>query len=509
MINKAILIILDGFGIGKNPNIDAIAQANKPFIDHLFRDYPWTTINASSEDVGLPMGQMGNSEVGHMNIGAGRVVYQEITRINRSIRMGDFFEKPAFLDAMEHVKKSDSALHLIGLLSDGGVHSLNTHCYALLQLAKKQGVRRVYVHALLDGRDTAPEKGAMFLAELQEKMGEIGIGEIATVIGRYYGMDRDNRWDRTELTYRMLTDGAGTMTEDPIGAVQASYAAGVTDEFVKPLVVSSHGAPVGRIADGDAVIYYNFRTDRTRQLTRAFLDDPFDKFPRTKLRLYYATMTRYHEDFTCPVAFPPTHLTKTLGEIVSGLGLRQLHIAETEKYAHVTFFFNGGREEPFPGEERVLVPSPRGVATYDLKPEMSAHGITDEALKGLASGDYAFVVMNYANTDMVGHSGKMDATIKAVQVVDACLAKVVPAALAGGYTILITADHGNADKMVDETGGPHTAHTTNWVPFILVRDGERRDLRPEGKLADIAPTILELMGIPVPTEMDGESLLRR
>ncbi len=507
MTQNAILIILDGFGIGKNPNIDAIAQARKPFIDSLFRTYPWTAVNASSEDVGLPMGQMGNSEVGHMNIGAGRVVYQEITRINRSIRMGDFFEKPAFLGAIEHVKEKGSSLHFIGLLSDGGVHSLNTHLYALLALAKRHDLTKVYVHAFLDGRDTPPQQGAQYLAELLEKMREIGTGELATVIGRYYGMDRDNRWDRTELTYRMMTEGTGTRTEDPIAAVRTSYAAGVTDEFIAPIVAEEGGRAVASIADGDAVIYFNYRTDRTRQLTRAFIDNPFDKFARRKLQIYYATMTQYHEDFHCPVAFPPTVLTKTLGEIISSLGLKQLHIAETEKYAHVTFFFNGGREEPFPGEERVLVPSPRGVATYDLKPEMSAYGITEKALEGLSSHAYAFVVMNYANTDMVGHSGKMAATIQAVEVVDDCLSKVVPAALANGYTVLITADHGNADKMVDDNGGPLTSHTTNLVPFLLIHDGEKRELRPGGKLSDIAPTILQVMQIPVPIEMDGTSLI--
>ena len=508
MTQKALLIILDGFGIGKNPNIDAIAQAHKPYIDALFRDHPWAAVNASSEDVGLPMGQMGNSEVGHMNIGAGRVVYQEITRINRSIRMGDFFEKPAFLGAVDHVKQNGSALHLIGLLSDGGVHSLNTHLYALLQLAQKHGLAKVYVHALLDGRDTPPEQGAQYLAELLEKAREIGTGEIATVIGRYYGMDRDNRWDRTELTYRMMTEGAGARTDDPIAAVRASYAAGVTDEFTRPIVATENGKPVASIGDGDAVIHFNYRTDRTRQLTRAFIDEPFDKFQRTKLKLYYATMTQYHEDFHCPVAFPPTVLTKTLGEIISTLGLKQLHLAETEKYAHVTFFFNGGREEPFPGEDRVLVPSPRGVATYDLKPEMSAYAVTEKALAGVQSQEYAFVVMNYANTDMVGHSGKMAATIKAVEVVDDCLSKVVPAAIANGYAVMITADHGNAEKMVDDNGGPLTSHTTNLVPFILIEEGKRTELRPEGRLSDIAPTILQIMRIPAPPEMDGTSLLR-
>ena len=504
--SKALLIILDGFGLGKNPSIDAIASARKPFINHLFRDYSWCTINASSEDVGLPIGQMGNSEVGHMNIGAGRVVYQEITRINRSIRTGEFFEKPAFLGAVEHAKKKSSALHLLGLLSDGGVHSLQTHLYALLELARKHGLNRVFVHALLDGRDTPPDGGVGYLTELLTKMKELSVGEISTVMGRYYGMDRDNRWERTERAYRAMTQGAGIRTIDPVKAVRDSYGQGITDEFVLPIVCERDGAPAGLIGDGDAVIFFNFRTDRTRQLTRAFIDTPFEKFQRKKLEIYFSTMTQYHDDFTCPVAFPPTFLTKTLGEIISGLGLRQLHIAETEKYAHVTFFFNGGREEPFPGEERVLVPSPRGVATYDQKPEMSAYGITEKAIEGVTGGDYAFVVMNYANTDMVGHSGKMDATIRAVEVVDECLARVVPAALSANYTIFITADHGNADKMVDEKGGPHTAHTTNLVPFIVARDGERPALRPEGKLADIAPTILAFMGIPAPQEMDGVPL---
>ncbi len=505
--NKILLIILDGFGLGKNPGIDAIAKAHKPFIDHLFHDYSWSSINASSEDVGLPLGQMGNSEVGHMNIGGGRVVYQEITRINRSIRMGDFFEKPAFTGAIDFVKKNSSSLHLIGLLSDGGVHSLQAHLYALLELAKRHDVKRVFVHALLDGRDTTPMGGVGFLEELQAKMKILGIGEVSTVMGRYYGMDRDNRWDRTERAYQAMTGGAGTRTGTIIDEVKRSYAAGTTDEFVLPIVVEKNGAPIGPIVDNDAVIFFNFRTDRTRQLTRAFIDEPFDNFTRTRLHLYFATMTRYHEDFQCPVAFPPTILTKTLGEIISGLGQKQLHIAETEKYAHVTFFFNGGREEPFPGEVRMLVPSPRGVATYDLKPEMSAYGITQKALEGIGSAEYAFIVMNYANADMVGHSGKMDATIKAVETVDDCLSNVVPPALAGGYIVLITADHGNADKMVEEHGGPHTAHTTNLVPFIVVRDGPAPKLRREGKLADIAPTILELMGHPAPPEMDGQSLI--
>jgi len=507
---RVLLIILDGFGVGTNPAIDAIARAKKPFIDAMMKGNPWTVINASSEDVGLPSGQMGNSEVGHMNIGSGRVVYQEITRIDRSIRDGGFFRIPAFLDAAARVRERGSALHFIGLVSDGGVHSMNTHLYALLEFAKREGLSRVFVHALTDGRDTPPEAGAGYLAELKEKMDGLGVGEVATVIGRYYGMDRDNRWDRTEIAYEAIRAGKGELTGDILASVKKSYASGITDEFIKPLVAAGpDGKPLGPVRDGDAVIFFNFRTDRPRQLTRAFIDPAFDKFSRTKPDVYYATMTRYHEDFSCPVAFPPAFVTRTIGEILSGLGLRQLHVAETEKYAHVTFFFNGGREEPFPGEERILVPSRRDVATYDLQPEMSAYGITEKTLPAIGTRDYQFIVMNYANADMVGHSGKMDATIRAVEVIDECLARIVPAARAAGYTTLVTADHGNADRMVDTDGGPHTAHTTNLVPFVVIPPdgGKGISLRKNGKLADIAPTILAIMGIPAPKEMDGVPLL--
>lgn len=505
--NKVFLIILDGFGLGTNPRIDAIAQAKKPFITHLFNSYPWSTLNASSEEVGLPSGQMGNSEVGHMNIGAGRVVYQELTRINRSIQTGEFFRKPALVGAMENVKQQQSSLHLIGLLSDGGVHSLNTHLYALLELAKNQGVSKVFVHAMTDGRDTPPEAGLHYVQELISKMKETGLGRIATVGGRYYGMDRDSRWDRTEQAYRAIVEGKGQTSADPILTISEAYRNGITDEFIIPTVITSEGKPIGAVCDGDSVIFFNFRTDRPRQLTRALLEPSFGKFQRRLPKIYFATMTRYHEDFSCPVAFPPTFLNKTLGEIIAGLGLKQLHVAETEKYAHVTFFFNGGREEPFPGEDRVLVPSPRGVATYDQLPEMSAYGVTGKTLEGIATDEYAFIVMNYANTDMVGHSGNMEATIKAVEVVDDCLSKVIPMAMQNGFTVLVTADHGNADQMLSEDGGPYTAHSSNLVPFIVVDGKVGHMLRREGKLADIAPTILQLMGIPVPAEMDGVSML--
>jgi 2,3-bisphosphoglycerate-independent phosphoglycerate mutase len=505
--NKVLLIILDGFGLGIDPKVNAIAQAKKPFIDHLFKTYKWTAISASSEDVGLPMGQMGNSEVGHLNIGAGRVVYQEITRIDRSLRLGDFFEKPAFLGAIENVKKNNSSLHLIGLLSDGGVHSMNTHLYALIDLAKRHNISKVYVHALLDGRDTPPESGAGYIQQLLYKMKELKIGEIASIMGRYYGMDRDKRWERTERAYRALTEGTGIPAIDPAAAVKSSYEKGTTDEFVLPIVLQKNNKPVAIIQNGDSVIFFNFRSDRARQLTLAFTENDFDKFSRRRLNIYFATMTQYQDDFKCPVAFPPTFLTNTLGEILSKLGLKQLHIAETEKYAHVTFFFNGGREEPFAGESRILVPSPRGVATYDLKPEMSAFEVTDKVIEQISSKQFSFIIMNYANCDMVGHSGKMDATIKAVEAIDKCLSKVIPTAIQNGYVAFVTADHGNADKMVDDNGEPHTAHTTNLVPFIVVEDSFTGSLRIGGKLADIAATILQFMGIPASKEMDGISLI--
>ena len=506
-MNKVILIILDGFGLGQNPKTDAIQHANKPFIDKLFSENNWTKLITCGEAVGLPEGQMGNSEVGHMNIGAGRIVWQDITRINRSIRLGDYFKIPAFFDAIENVKKNNSALHLVGLLSDGGVHSMNTHLYALLQLAKQHQLEKVFIHVLLDGRDTPPDSGINYLKKLQTKIHEIGAGKIATVMGRYYGMDRDNRWDRTEQAYRALTEGIGLQCSNPVEAVAESYKNGLTDEFVKPIVCFSTGKPVGSIQQNDSFIFYNFRSDRTRQLTRAFIMDDFDKFKREKLNLYFATMTHYHDDFKVSVAFLPISLSNTFGELISERGLKQLRIAETEKYAHVTFFFNGGREEVFKNEDRILVPSPRSVATYDLMPEMSAFEVTDKLINAIETGEYDFMLNNYANCDMVGHSGIMQAAIKAVEVLDKCLSRVVPVAQKHGFIPLITSDHGNADKMAENSGEPFTAHTMNLVPFIVVQNPAPEKLKENGILADISPTILKLMGLPQPKEMDGSSLI--
>ncbi len=506
-IQKVLLIVLDGFGLGTNPSTDAIVQAKKPFIDKLFRENKWTKLTTSGEDVGLPDGQMGNSEVGHMNIGAGRIVYQDITRINRAIRYGEFFRNEALLSAMSNAKNNNSGLHLIGLVSDGGVHSMNTHLYALLELAKQNDVEKVFIHALLDGRDTAPDSGKGYLKELNTKINEIGIGEIATVMGRYYGMDRDNRWDRTEIAYRALINGEGIQSGNPLLSLQSSYNEGIMDEFVKPIVCMKNDVPIGKIQKNDSVIFFNFRTDRTRQLTRVFLDRGFDKFKREQIETHFVTMTHYHDDFECPEAFPPVYLNKTLGEVISEASLKQLRIAETEKYAHVTFFLNGGREDVFTGEDRILVPSPRDVATYDQKPEMSAYEVTDKLIEAIKSQKYHFVIVNYANCDMVGHSGIMEAAIKAVQAVDTCLAKLIPVAQESGCYPLVTSDHGNADKMAENTGEPFTAHTTNLVPLIFVQNSPLQLLKEKGILADVAPTILKLMGLPQPNEMDGSSLI--
>jgi 2,3-bisphosphoglycerate-independent phosphoglycerate mutase len=503
-----LLMILDGWGNNPNPANNAIAQAATPNMDRLCRDYPCTDIGTSGMSVGLPEGQMGNSEVGHLNIGAGRIVYQDLTRISKAISDGDFFTNPVLLDCLRRTKAAGGRIHLAGLLSDGGVHSHNTHLYGLLELARREGVE-AFVHCLLDGRDTPPKSGADYLAQLEAEMKRIGSGRIATVIGRYYAMDRDNRWERVERAYDAIMRGEGKPCGSAAAAIEESYAAGVNDEFVEPAVIFADGAPVGQVKDNDGFIFFNFRSDRAREITRALaLDDcpGFERKARPRLASYVC-MTEYDATFGLPIAFGPETLVNILGEVVSKAGLTQLRIAETEKYAHVTFFFNGGVEEPNPGEERCLIPSPKEVATYDEKPEMSAFPVTEELLKRLDSGKYDLVILNFANADMVGHTGILPAAVKAVEAVDACVGRLVARVLEMGGQVLITADHGNAETMVDETGGPHTAHTTDRCPFILVDDRRKGvRLRP-GILADVAPTILAILGIPQPAEMTGRSLL--
>ena len=495
-------MILDGFGIAPKEG-NAIAAANKPNLDRLFGGSPITQIGASGMDVGLPDGQMGNSEVGHTNIGAGRIVYQELTRITKSIQDGPFFENEAFVSAVENAKNNGGALHLIGLLSDGGVHSHITHLYGLLELAKRRGLTKVYVHALLDGRDVPPSSGKDYVEACAKKMGELGVGEIATVMGRYYAMDRDNRWERVEKAYAAMVYGEGVQAGDPVQAVADSYAQGVTDEFVVPAVCSRSG----KIQANDSVIFFNFRPDRAREITRTFVDPDFSGFERRNgfFPLTYVCMTQY--DATMPnvqVAFKPESLVNTFGEYISQQGLKQLRIAETEKYAHVTFFFNGGVEKQYEGEDRILVKSPQ-VATYDLQPEMSAYEVTDKLVDAIHSKKYDVIILNYANCDMVGHTGVFDAAKAAVEAVDQCVGRVTEAVAQEGGVTLITADHGNADKMVDEDGSPFTAHTTNPVPFCVV--GYPCKLREGGRLADIAPTMLQILGLPQPKEMDGKSLI--
>jgi 2,3-bisphosphoglycerate-independent phosphoglycerate mutase len=474
-------------------------------------DYPWVKGYASGLDVGLPDGQMGNSEVGHLNIGAGRIVYQELTRITKAIKDGDFFENEAFLAAVNNAKDNDSALHLWGLLSDGGVHSHNTHLYALVELAKRHGLEKVFVHCFLDGRDTPPQSGQGFVEELQAKLDEIGVGKIATVSGRYYAMDRDNRMERTELAYKALVDGVGETAASGVEAVSNSYEKETVDEFVLPTVILENGAPVATINPKDSVIFFNFRPDRARQITRAFCDEVFEGFTRSKgfMPLVYTCFTNY--DITIEnklVAFVKEGLNDTLGEYLAGLGKKQLRLAETEKYAHVTFFFNGGVEEPNKGEDRVLVPSPK-VATYDLQPEMSALSVGDELVKAIKAQAHDLIIINFANPDMVGHTGIMEAAIAALEAVDGCVGQAIEALLEVDGQLFMCADHGNSEQLIDyETGAPFTAHTTNPVPFVLVNMGEGVSLK-EGKLADIAPTLLDMMGLEKPEAMTGESLLIR
>ena len=508
MKNKlTMLMILDGFGENANEKANAVKLAKTPNIDRLMKTCPTTDIHTSGLDVGLPEGQMGNSEVGHTNIGAGRIVYQELTRITKSIEDGDFFSNPEFVAAIENCKKYNSKLHIMGLLSDGGVHSHIRHLFGLLELAKRKDFEDVYVHCFMDGRDTPPSSGETYVTELEEKMKEKGIGKIATISGRFYAMDRDKRWQRVEKAYRALVDGEGEKSTSAISAVESSYQKEVFDEFIEPTVIMNGEKPVATIEKHDSVIFYNFRPDRAREITRTLVDKEFNEFETQKdLDLYYVCMTSYDE--TMPnvhIAFKKEELKNTFGEYISEHNLTQLRIAETEKYAHVTFFFNGGEEKQYKGEERILVPSPK-VETYDLKPEMSAYEVTDKVVEAINSQKYNCIILNYANPDMVGHTGSLEAAIKAIETIDECVGRVVEAINNQSGVLLITADHGNAEQMIDyKTGEPHTAHTTNPVPLILV-GMENAKLR-EGRLADLAPTMLDIIGLDKPEEMTGESLI--
>ena len=506
-----VLCIMDGCGHNPSDFGNAVSAAKKPNLDKLMADYPYTYIGASGLDVGLPDGQMGNSEVGHTNMGAGRVVYQELTRITKSIQDGDFFENDALKTAVQSAIDNNGALHLMGLMSDGGVHSHNTHLWALIELAKKMGLEKVYIHCIMDGRDVPPTSGKDYVAEAIEKTEEIGVGKVATVVGRYYAMDRDNNWDRVKKAYDALVFGEGIQTTDPVAAIEKSYETidgdgkNLTDEFILPTVCLENE---GRISDGDSVVCFNFRPDRAREITRTFVDDDFKGFERTRLNVHYVCMTQY--DATMPnvdVAFKPQTLKNTFGEYLAKLGMTQLRIAETEKYAHVTFFFNGGVEAVNEGEDRILIPSQK-VATYDLQPEMSAYKVSEKLNEAVRSGKYDVVIVNFANCDMVGHTGVFDAAVKAVETVDECVGSLYDAVMDNGGTLFVTADHGNADQMEEPDGSPFTAHTTNKVPFICVNCGDNVELREGGKLSDIVPTMLKVMNIPQPEEMTGTSIIK-
>ena len=504
-----VLMVLDGYGLNERTEGNAIAMANTPVMDKLMKECPFVKGQASGLAVGLPDGQMGNSEVGHMNIGAGRIIYQDLTRITKAIADGDFFKNKALLVAMDNCKKNDSDLHLWGLLSDGGVHSHIEHLYGLLEMAKKQGLTKVYVHAFLDGRDTPPASGKDYIQQLQNKMDEIGVGKIASLSGRYYAMDRDNNWDRVQKAYDSLTKGEGIQAENAVQAMEDSYAKEVTDEFVLPTVITENGKPLSVVKENDSVIFFNFRPDRAREMTRAFCDDKFTGFDRPFIKTTFVCFKDYDE--TIPnklIAFEKEHITNTFGEYLAKCGKKQLRLAETEKYAHVTFFFNGGVEEPNVDEARLLVNSPKDVATYDLKPEMSAPEVGMDLVEAIKSDKYDVIIINFANPDMVGHTGVIPAAVKAVERVDSLVGDAVQAIKDVDGVLFICADHGNAEKMIDyETGKPHTAHTTNPVPFILVNADPKYTLREGGCLADIAPTLLQIMGLEQPAEMTGKSLL--
>ena len=502
-----MLMILDGFGINENEKANAVKLANTPNIDKLMKICPTTKIYTSGLNVGLPDGQMGNSEVGHTNIGADRIVYQELTRITKSIEDGDFFSNPELVEAIENCKKHNSKLHILGLLSDGGVHSHIRHLFAVLELAKRKDFEDVYVHCFMDGRDTPPTSGESYIMKLEEKMKEKGVGKIASISGRFYAMDRDKRWNRVQKAYDAIVNGKGIKCTSAISAIEGSYQKEVFDEFVEPTVITNpNNEPIAKIEENDSVIFFNFRPDRAREITRAIVDKDFNEFPTKKMDLDYVCFTQYDETMpNVKIAFKPETLKNTFGEYISNRGLTQLRIAETEKYAHVTFFFNGGEEKQYPGEDRILVPSPK-VETYDLKPEMSAIEVTDKVVDAINFRKYDCIILNYANPDMVGHTGNLDAAIKAIETIDECVGRVVEAVNANEGILLITADHGNAEQMLDyKTGEPHTAHTTNPVPLILV--GKEDVKLKEGKLADLAPTMLKLMGLEKPEEMTGESII--
>jgi 2,3-bisphosphoglycerate-independent phosphoglycerate mutase len=509
-----LLVVLDVWGLRAEREANAIALAGTPNMDALARDYPSSALKTSGLAVGLPEGQMGNSEVGHTNLGAGRIVYQDLVRLNRAVEDGSFFQNPVLQEAMKRAKAGSGAVHFMGLFSDGGVHSHVDHLHALLELARREGVPRAFVHAFLDGRDTPPRSGLDYVRAFERRLAETGYGKVASVMGRYYAMDRDKRWDRVALAYAALVKGEGYRSAAPIQAVEEAYGRGENDEFVKPtVVVDGTGEPRGRVRDGDVIVFFNFRADRARELTRAFTQEGFADFdPKPRPRLsYYACMTEYDQTFGLPVAYGPDQPTRIFPEIVAEAGIAQLRCAETEKYAHVTFFFNGGRETQYPGEDRVLVPSPRDVKTYDQKPEMSAREVTDRLVQAIDSRKYGFILVNFANPDMVGHTGILAAAIQAVKVVDECIGRLWKAARAAHMAMLVTSDHGNCELMVDPvTGQPHTAHTLGPVPFILADpDMKGAKLRAEGVLADVAPTALQVMGLPQPPEMKGLGLVLR